>query len=156
MLQLILTSACRNINSVRHPIPDVPVLYLVEPTPANIELISNDLKNGLYSPAYVNFLHSIPRPLLEDFAAQIASLDLADGISQVYDQYLNFIVSGPNLFSLGMGKRVYADINSKDISDEDLDAKIDHIVSGLFSVTVTMGGSCKIYILGGLLTNNAI
>lgn len=115
------------------------MLYLVEPTAANIEIISNDLKNGLYSPAYVNFIQSIPRPLLEDFAARIASMELSDSISQVYDQYLNFIVSEPNLFSLGMGQGVYAAMNSNSISDEDLDAKIDRIVSGLFSVAVTMG-----------------
>ena len=56
----------------RKPIPDVPVIYLVEPTASNLASITNDLKNGLYSPAHINFLSSIPRPLLEDFGAQTA------------------------------------------------------------------------------------
>lgn len=128
-----------NINGQRHPIPDVPVLYLVEPTAKNIEHITQDLQKGLYSPAYINFLSSIPRPLLEDFASQTAQAGTAESISQIYDQYLNFVVSEPNLFSLGMGKETYLTMNSARTSDEDIDYNVDRIVSGLFSVAVTMG-----------------
>jgi len=52
-----------------------------------------DLARGLYSPAYINFLASIPRPLLEDFGAQTVASGTADHLAQVYDQYLNFVVS---------------------------------------------------------------
>ncbi|KAK3709089.1 Vesicle trafficking between the ER and Golgi [Vermiconidia calcicola] len=128
-----------NINGQRHAIPDVPVVYLVEPTATNLERITQDLQKGLYSPAYINFLSSIPRPLLEDFASQTAQAGTAESISQVFDQYLNFIVSEPNLFSLGMGKETYWTMNSAQTSDDDLDSNIDRIVSGLFSVSVTMG-----------------
>lgn len=129
----------RNINSPRYPIPDVPVLYLVEPTAANIQLICSDLARGLYSPAYVNFISSIPRPLLEDFAAQISLTNTAEAIAQVYDQYLNFIVAEPDLFSLGLGKESYWTFNSAKAEADAQDAAIDRIVSGLFSVSVTMG-----------------
>jgi hypothetical protein len=132
---------CSNINSPRYPIPDVPVLYLVEPTAANIQLITSDLSRGLYSPAYINFLSAVPRPLLEDFAAQIASTGTSENIAQVFDQYLNFIVAEPDLFSLSMGKDTYCKINSATTKDDELDAVIDRIVSGLFSVSVTMGMS---------------
>lgn len=117
------------------------MVYFVEPTAANIELITQDLQNGLYSPAYINFLSSISRPLLEEFASQTAQAATSESISQVYDQYLNFIVSEPNLFSLGMGKETYWTMNSAQTSDDDIDANVDRIVSGLFSVAVTMGGS---------------
>ncbi|KAK2759923.1 Vesicle trafficking between the ER and Golgi [Arachnomyces sp. PD_36] len=128
-----------NINSPRYPIPDVPVLYLVEPTTVNIQLITSDLSRGLYTPAYVNFLSSVPRPILEDFASQIATTGTSENIAQVFDQYLNFIVAEPDLFSLGMGNDTYSVINSAQTKDEDLDAVVDRIVSGLFSVSVTMG-----------------
>ncbi|KAF2458485.1 putative Golgi transport protein Sly1 [Lineolata rhizophorae] len=128
-----------SINTTRHMIPDVPVIYLVEPTAANLQTITSDLARGLYSPAYLNFLSSVPRPLLEDFAAQTAAAGTAEHIAQIYDQYLNFIVSEPDLFSLGMGKDTYWTMNSANTKDEELDAKIDRIVSGLFSVVVTMG-----------------
>ena len=129
----------RNINASRHPIPDVPVLYLVEPTAANLDLINSDLSRNLYSDAYINFLSSIPRPLMEDFAGQIAGSGTSESVAQVYDQYLNFIVSEPDLFSLGMGKETYWTLNSAQAKDEELDAVVERIVSGLFSVVVTMG-----------------
>lgn len=120
-------------------IPDVPVIYLVEPTAANLQRITDDLARSLYSPAYINFLSSIQRPVLEEFAAQVATSGVADHISQLYDQYLNFIVSEPDLFSLGMGTNTYWTMNSAATSDEELDSAVDRIVSGLFSVVVTMG-----------------
>lgn len=129
----------RNINSPRYPIPDVPVLYLVEPTAVNIQLMCSDLARGLYSPAYVNFISSIPRPLLEDLAAQIASTNTAEHIAQVFDQYLNFIVAEPDLFSLGMGKESYYTFSSAKVEEAVVEAALDRIVSGLFSVAVTMG-----------------
>ena len=129
----------RNITSQRHQIPDVPVLYLVEPTENNLHLINDDLRRSLYADAYINFLSSIPRPLMEDFAAELADSGTAEGIVQMYDQYLNFIVSEPDLFSLGMGKDIYWALNSANTKDEEIDALVDRIVSGLFSVVVTMG-----------------
>ncbi|KAF2091899.1 Sec1-like protein [Saccharata proteae CBS 121410] len=128
-----------NINTTRHAIPDVPVIYLVEPTAENIHIITSDLARNLYSPAYVNFLSSIPRPLLEDFAAKTAEFGTSEHLAQIYDQYLNFIVSEPDLFSLGMGQETYWTMNSAQAKDEELDACVDRIVSGLFSVVVTMG-----------------
>lgn len=76
---------------------------------------------------------------MEDFAAQIAESGTAEGVAQMYDQYLNFIVGEPDLFSLGMGKDTYWALNSAKTTDEEIDALVDKLVSGLFSVAVTMG-----------------
>ncbi|KAL3963181.1 hypothetical protein ACCO45_000185 [Purpureocillium lilacinum] len=98
------------------------------------------LGKGLYSPAYINFLSSLPRVLLEDFATQTATAGTSEQIAQLFDQYLNFIVAEPDLFSLGMQKQhTYWALNSAKTSDEELDLVVDRIVSGLFSVIVTMG-----------------
>lgn len=130
----------RHIGTSRHPIPDVPVIYLVEPNAQNLRGITDDLQKGLYSPAYINFLSSLPRLLLEEFATQTATAGTSDKIAQLFDQYLNFIVAEPDLFSLGMQKaHTYWALNSAKTSDEELDAVVDRIVSGLFSVVVTMG-----------------
>ncbi|ORY68984.1 snare docking complex subunit [Pseudomassariella vexata] len=129
-----------HLSASRHPIPDVPVIYLLEPTPKNLEGITSDLQKSLYSPAYINFTSSIPRPLLEDFAAQTATAGTSEHIAQLFDQYLNFIVAEPDLFSLGMQKEnTYWALNSAKTKDEELDHVVDKIVSGLFSVVVTMG-----------------
>jgi len=135
-----VTDEARHISSTRHPIPDVPVLYLVEPTAANLQAITSDLSRGLYSPAYINFLSSIPRPLLEEFANQTAASNTSENIAQFYDQYLNFIVGEPDLFSLGMRKEnTYWALNSALTNDSELDNVVNRIVSGLFSVMATMG-----------------
>lgn len=135
-----IANSSRHIASPRNPIPDVPVLYLVEPSSANLKAITTDLTRGLYSPAYINFLSSIPRPLLEDFASQTAEAGTSENIAQVFDQYLNFIVSEPDLFSLGMRKdHTYWALNSAKTTDQQLENIIERIVSGLFSVVVTMG-----------------
>jgi sec1 family domain-containing protein 1 len=77
--------------------------------------------------------------LLEDFASQTATASTSENIAQVFDQYLNFIVSEPNLFSLGMGTGTYWALNSAQTQDDEIDVVVDRIVSGLFSVVVTMG-----------------
>ena len=129
-----------HIESNRHPIPDVPVVYLVDPTKRNLNHITNDLKNGLYSPAYINFLSSLPRVLLEELATETATSETAEHIAQLFDQFLNFIVAEPDLFSLGMDKEhTYWALNSATTSDAELDRVVDRIVTGLFSVVVTMG-----------------
>ncbi|KAK2061799.1 Sec1 family protein [Colletotrichum caudatum] len=129
-----------HIGSSRHAIPDVPVIYLVEPTALNLQHITSDLQKGLYTPAYLNFLSSIPRPLLEDFAEQTIAAGTSDSIARLMDQYLNFIVAEPDLFNLGMQRdHTYWALNSATTNDEELDRVVDRIVSGLFSVIATMG-----------------
>ena len=76
---------------------------------------------------------------MEDFAAEIAESRNVEGIAQMFDQYLNFIVGEPDLFSLGMGKDTFWTLNSAHTKDEQIDAVVDRSVSGLFSVAVTMG-----------------
>ncbi|KAG5983946.1 hypothetical protein E4U55_006653 [Claviceps digitariae] len=129
-----------HIGTSRHPIPDVPVIYLLEPNAQNLQGITSDLQKGLYSPAHINFLSSLPRVMLEDFATMTATAGTSEHIAQLFDQYLNFIVAEPDLFSLGMQKaHTYWALNSAKTSDEELEAVVDRIVSGLFSVVVTMG-----------------
>ncbi|ODA80744.1 hypothetical protein RJ55_03703 [Drechmeria coniospora] len=129
-----------HISTARYPIPDVPVIYLVEPNAQNLKSITADLQKGLYSPAYVNLLSSLPRLLLEEFATETATAGTSEQIAQLFDQYLNFIVAEPDLFSLGMqNQHTYWALNSAKTSDDELDLVVDRIVSGLFSVIVTMG-----------------
>ncbi|KAH3959287.1 hypothetical protein HBH70_045000 [Parastagonospora nodorum] len=127
-----------NIGTTRHMIPDVPVIYLIEPTAQNLQIVTSDLSRGLYSPAYINFLSSIPRTLLEDFGAQTVTSGTAEHLAQVYDQYLNFVVSEPDLFHLNI-KGAYHALNSNQTTEQELDSVVDRIVSGIFSVVVTMG-----------------
>ncbi|KAF3058142.1 Protein sly1 [Daldinia childiae] len=112
-----------HLAASRHPIPDVPVIYLA------FTLLPTSTSS-----------HPYRAPLLEDFASQTAAAGTAEHIAQLFDQYLNFIVAEPDLFSLGMQKEhTYWALNSAKTKDEELDHVVDRIVSGLFSVAVTMG-----------------
>ena len=94
----------------------------------------------------MNFLSSIPRPLLEEFAQQTAQNNTSDKIAQVYDQYLNFIVSEPDLFSLGL-KDVYYTLNSAQAKEDVIESCVDRIVGGLFSLVVTLGVHTRVLAL---------
>ena len=69
-----------------------------------------DPLRDLYKVSYADFLSLVPRPLLESFATQTAQDGTADKIAQVYDQYLNLLVSEPDLlmFSLHIKGTYYA------------------------------------------------
>lgn len=45
----------------RQRIEDVPALYFVSPTDANVQKIAEDLAAGLYDSAHLNFSSSLPR-----------------------------------------------------------------------------------------------
>ena len=55
-----------NVMSKREPIPDLPVIYLVEPTPANFSIIARDAKDKLYDMMIVHFTK--PTDSLQEFA----------------------------------------------------------------------------------------
>lgn len=126
------------INQRRAQLQDVPVIYFIEPTPENIALIVKDLENDQYSQYYINFTSSLPRSLLEEFAKKVAALGKADKIKQIFDQYLDFIVTEPNLFSLNM-KDIYYVFNSPKTTENIITEKIEMIANGIFSSILTLG-----------------
>lgn len=124
------------IKTERYPIPDVPAIYFVQPTQENIQLIADDLSRNLYENVYINFTSPLPRVLLEDLASR--TINNSSAICQVYDQYLNFVVSEPNIYSLGMAK-VYSALADPKIKEEDIEDLTNKIVTGLLSVVLTSG-----------------
>ncbi|KAG0005829.1 Vesicle trafficking between the ER and Golgi [Entomortierella chlamydospora] len=126
------------LKNERQPIPDVPAVYFVEPTSENIRRISEDLSNHLYDSYYINFSSVIPRPLMEEFAASTIPSGSSAQIQQVYDQYLNFICTEPNMFSLN-DRQSYLALNDPTAPETAIEASIDKAASALFSVLATMG-----------------
>ncbi|KAF9321475.1 Vesicle trafficking between the ER and Golgi [Podila horticola] len=126
------------LKNERQPIPDVPAIYFVEPTSENIRRISEDLSNHLYDSYYINFSSVIPRPLMEELAASTIPSGTSTQIQQVYDQYLNFTCSEPNMFSLN-DRHSYVSLNDPTAPETAIEASIDKAASALFSVLATMG-----------------
>ncbi|KAH9950914.1 Sec1-like protein [Amylocystis lapponica] len=147
------------LHSNRPPLPDVPAVYFVSPTLANVRRIAQDLEKGLYESFHLNFVEPLSRALLEELAAAVARDGTGELVEQVLDQYLSFIAPSPSLFSLlppatassasaptssspsdtSQPHSTYTLLNSPSTTDQQIEEEIERIASGLFSVVATMG-----------------
>lgn len=125
-------------TAARSPLPDVPAIYFLDPTPANVALILADVARDCYESFYINFTSSIPRELLEHFAKQVSLNGNSHKIKQVYDQYLNYLVTEPNLFSLDSGQ-IFSRFNHPATLEDQIHRQVDELVLGLLSVVLTSG-----------------
>ena len=125
------------INSKRANLPDVPVIYFVEPTIENILYIIEDLNQDRYDSFYINFTSLINRELLEEFAKKVSISGKSQKIKQVFDQYLDYIVPEPNLFSLNLPE-IFTQFNSSNTDEEKIHKLVDIIANGLLSTIVSM------------------
>lgn len=136
LLQLGVT-VHSSIKQERPPLPDVPVIYFVQPTQENVDLIVEDLKNDMYAEYYINFSSSFDRELLEDFARKVSTLAVSPLIKQVFDQYLDFLVTEPELFSLDL-KETYSLINNPQSNEDAIIKTCENIANGLYNVILTL------------------
>lgn len=131
-----------------------------------VELTSQDLNPPLYSQYHLSFTSALPRSLLEELASLILANDPtgASGqlIKSVHDQFLDFLVPSPSLFSLlpsrvpaeangsvakksGApekevdGKPSYVVLNDPKAGEVEIEEEVERIAKGLCSVIVTMG-----------------
>ncbi|KAI0461374.1 hypothetical protein LJB42_001042 [Komagataella kurtzmanii] len=128
-----------NIRSKRAALPDVPVIYFVEPNAENINFIIDDLERDQYAHFYINFTSSLNRDLLEEFAKKVATIGKSYKIKQVYDQYLDYIVTEPNLFSLDL-VNIYSQLNNPNSLEDEINKVADKISNGIFAAILTMNG----------------
>ncbi|KIY73526.1 Sec1-like protein [Cylindrobasidium torrendii FP15055 ss-10] len=145
------------LHSNRPPLPDVPAVYFVSPTRANIERIAEDLEKNLYESFHLNFSDPLPRSMLEDLAAAVARDGTEEQVKEVVDQYLSFIAPSPCLFSLlppppvvpaipnaqppatEIPASTYAILNSPSSTEQQIEAEIERVAAGLFSAIATLG-----------------
>jgi len=126
------------LDAEREQIADVPAVYFLRPTAANARRVAADVAGGLYESFHLNFTPSIPRPLLEALAAETLEAEVVSHVSRVVDQYLSFVSLEEDLFSLQL-PRAYPALLSPKSTDSEVEAAVDEVASGLFSVLVTLG-----------------
>ncbi|BGP37496.1 Vesicle trafficking between the ER and Golgi [Rhodotorula kratochvilovae] len=152
----------QQLHADRPALPDVPAIYFVSPTSASVQRIAADLRKGLYASTYINFTSALSRALLEEFAEQVAKDGTVEGVEQVYDQHLDYLVLAPSLFSLAPSlstaspsassssstalasttpdaRTTYEKLNDPRAAESDIEDITDRVARGLFSVVVTMG-----------------
>ncbi|XP_050363928.1 SEC1 family transport protein SLY1 [Argentina anserina] len=126
------------IDKDRDSVADVPAIYFVQPTLANVQRIVADTSKLLYDSFHLNFSSSIPRALLTELASGAVNSDSIHRISKVHDQYLDFVTLEDNLFSLAQ-KSSYVQLNDPSAGDREIEEIIEKIVGGLFCVLATLG-----------------
>lgn len=130
------------LHSQRHPIPDVPAVYFVEPTSDNVARIASDAVKGIYASLWVNFTNVASREILETLAEGVAFTSrpnpLAGRISRVFDMYASFHALQHNLFSLSL-QGTYASLNAVKVTNVEVEKIVAEIVDRLFCVLVTLG-----------------
>ena len=126
------------LKSDRLPVPDVPVIYFVEPTEENIARIVSDYKSGLYSYMHLNFSSYISSQSLERFANEIARVSPVPNtrIAKVIDRYCAFVSLDETMYSLNSSSS-YFRIHQPGVSDKEIESVISGISSGLLSLIIT-------------------
>lgn len=93
-----------NINSKREAVPDIPAIYVVEPTEENFQKIAEDAMSGIYDYFFVNFTRQVTREQLDSFAMEITKANAVHKICKVGYNHLNYHVVSQNLFEIPNGK----------------------------------------------------
>ena len=126
------------LDSDREEIPDVPCIYFVLPTAANVRRIAADCAARLYTSVHLNFASPLPRPLLEELAKSSVASDSVGAIAKIYDQALDFVCLEPQLFSLNQ-RDSYIMFNDPTKPEPAIMSWMDRIVQGVFSAVATFG-----------------
>jgi hypothetical protein len=126
------------LKGERHPVPDVPAIYFVEPTEENILRIVSDYKAGMYSYMHLNFSSSISDSLLQRFGREIAAIQPAprSQVTRVIDRYCSFISLDQTTYSLNH-QSTYYNLHRSGISDREIEALIERSSLSLLSVILT-------------------
>uniref|UniRef100_A0A914V5L5 Uncharacterized protein n=1 Tax=Plectus sambesii TaxID=2011161 RepID=A0A914V5L5_9BILA len=131
------------LDSMREALSDVPCVYFILPSEDNVRIVCQDFSSSMYEGYYLNFISALSRPRLEELATSAVQNQSFGQVQKVFDQYLNFISLEDDLFTLRRHNEAsplsfYA-MNRADMSEETMNALLDEIVDGLFSVCVTLG-----------------
>lgn len=70
------------LESDRQPIPDVPAVYIMQPTPFNIERVAMDASNCLYESMHLNFTSTLPTRVMEQLATSVVKAGQAGRIAK--------------------------------------------------------------------------
>lgn len=122
------------VEAATQAVPDAPALYVLTPTPENIAHLAHHLTPpARFHHARLAFVSAAPSALLVALAAQ---LPVPSPVTSCLDLYSHFISLDHNLFTLHM-PRSYPRL-ALSHSDQPPSHILDRIVSGIFSVLVTL------------------
>jgi hypothetical protein len=120
------------ITSSRQPVTGVSGVYLLTPTPSNVDMLISDVNKGLYpSGVHVNWTTKLSRELLERLGRGLVQGGNQGNIKGMWDRHTNFLTMNPNVFTLSIPGS-FARSNGGDIKD--IEAFVSETAFGLMSV----------------------
>lgn len=108
------------IEAERQQVPDVPAIYLVQPTQANVDRIAQDAASGLYDVMHLNFTSTLPPKHMEALATAAVKAGCVQRIGKLFDQHLSFVALEPSMFSLALPD-AYVQLNDPTASDTQIE-----------------------------------
>ncbi|KAL7548286.1 hypothetical protein ACHAWF_011575 [Thalassiosira exigua] len=126
------------LHSDREPIPDVPAVYFVRPTPDNLSAIARDCARHLYESAHLHFSSRLDRTSMEDFARLVVNTGGLDAVAGVHDRFVEFACPEERLFTLNANES-YVIYNDPGATEEGMGRAMDEVAGGLFGVVATLG-----------------
>lgn len=121
-----------SISAQREPLPEITAIYLVEPTPSNIEHIAADCRKQLYDLFSINFLYPASQETLSSLAAVLVAENALSKVHSVHQQHLKFTVLEDQLFTLTAPSFQMLEAPGK--TDEEVENLLDSIATSLFCV----------------------
>ena len=137
----------QNINSARERVPDLPAVYLVEPTAQNFQQIAADGQRNLYDYFLVAFTKPVSPTQMESFAQELIKANQVNKVLRVTQDFLGgFQVISPDFFVLPGGEGnfktlAYAPEEDANSGRVIISTAVDHIANGLFCFFQAIGVS---------------
>jgi hypothetical protein len=122
-----------NIKEKKERMPDVMAIYIVLPTEENLEIIKNDLNQGIFDNFYLNFVERPEDIVFQNFFSEIISTNKYSRIYKISVHPLNYIMYHPKVFSLNV-EDSYKFLNSPNIKESDFNDYFKRIGVGLFDL----------------------
>ena len=132
-----------NMTQTRERVPDLPAVYLIEPTSENFKRIAQDATKNLYDFFLISFTKPMSQGQIDNFAAELVKVNVTHKVLRVTHEYLGgYQVISPDFFVLPGGESNFSTLS---YTKDDVGARVviskavDHIANGLFCFFQSLG-----------------
>ena len=119
-----------NLHSKREALRSLTILYFIEPTLKNVQMVIQDCKSQLYDHFQINFVYPPNEEVLQTLAAGLIEEKSLTKLNRIYEQYTRYVILEPKLFTLAGPS--FLELNMPGISDEEIENKLKEVALSLF------------------------
>ena len=133
-----------NMSQARERVPDLPAVYLIEPTAENFKRVAQDAAKNIYDYVMISFTKPLSQAQMENFASELVKVNQSHKVLRVTQEYLGgYQVISPDFFVLPGGENNFSTLSyTKDDAGGGrvvISKAVDHIANGLFCFFQSLG-----------------